>query len=756
MSQHTAPNTGLKGFIENWRFDIVAAVSVALVAMPLALGIAVASGAPPMSGVLSAVIGGLVTTFIRGSHIAINGPANALIAVILAAVVGLDSGEGGIKTFQYVLAAIVISGGLQTLLGIFRLGRIAEMFPSSVIHGILATIGIIIVAKQLHVAMDTVSDGRNAIAMLIDAFKKIPEANPFVGIISILGLLLLVFHSRISYKLFHFLPAPIWVLLISIPFVFLFDFKSEHSIALFGKVYEVGPRLLVPMPDNALDSIIHPDFSKINTGRFWLAVISITLIGTVETLTSTKAVDKLDPYKRKTNLNKDLIGVGLSTMLSGALGGLPIVTVIIRSTVNVHNNAKTKWSKFFHGLILLVFVLLLSPVIKVVPLAALAVILVFSGFKLAAPRVFTHAYEQGLEQLLFLIGTMVITIFSSLLWGILGGIVITLGVHILLSRVPVQVFFKMVFNPGTRLVEKSDGNYELKVKGVANFLYILRLNKLLERVPEGAMLKINISTARLIDLTVLEHIEDFKRSHKLTGGDVNIVGVEHHVASTVHPLALKSQTSPMPTRLSQRQQSMKNIAAENGWTFRAEIDWNTYYLQNFQFFESRPVEYKTNVMNGTFNEGTISWELCDLTFDEGAFIATQVYHTTAQYVKLPYRIPKFILEAEVLFDKIFDKVVPIHGSRDIDFSTHKKFSNNLLLKGEDEAAVRSFFTDELINFIEDQEIYHVESNGEALLIFKNLRIANINDLESMLEFSEQLTKRIKIKSQQPELIKAEN
>lgn len=739
-SQQSTPATGLKGLVENWRNDLVAAVSVALVALPLALGIAVASGVPPMAGVMSAVVAGLVTTFIRGSHIAINGPANSLIAVILAAVVWMDDGSG--RTFNYVLGAIVVSGAIQAVLGMLRLGRLAEIFPSSVIHGILAAIGIIIVAKQLHVALGTSSDGKHTVSILMDVFRSIEHANPYVAIISVVGMFLLIFHARISYKLFHFLPAPIWVLMLAIPFAFAFNYFEPHELPFFGRNYHVGPELLVNIPSNPLNSIVHPDFSKINTGSFWLAVISITLIATLETLTSTKAVDKLDPYKRKTNLNKDLIGVGLSTMVSGALGGLPIVTVIIRSTVNVHNNAKTSWSNFFHGVFLLVFVVVLSPVIQMVPLAALAVILVFSGFKLAHPRVFAHSYEQGMEQLVFMVGTLVITLYTNLLVGIFCGIVLTLGVHLLLARLPVPVFFQLMFKPGTRLDKKKDGSYELKIKGITNFFYILRLNKLLEKVPAGANLKVNVSTARLVDLTVLEQIEDFKRLHQLTGGRVTYTGIEHHVASTTHPLALKSQTTPIPQRLSPRQHDMKRLAVENDWLYRPEIEWDTFYLQNYQFFESRPVEYKTNVISGEYKEAEISWELSDITFDEGALIATEVYHTTVQVIELPFDIPQFSLESEGLLEKIFDRVKAFPKYRDIDFKSFVQFSSNFQLRGENEDAIRKFITPELVAYLESNETYHIESDGGTLLIFKALRFAKINEINKMLEFSEKLVDHI--------------
>lgn len=741
MTQHNVPADWFKGLAQNWRSDLVAAVSVSLVALPLALGIAIGAGAPPMSGIISVVVGGLLTTFLRGSHVAINGPGNSLIALVLVAISMLDDGTG--QTFNYILAAFIVSGAIQVVLGLLKLGRAAELIPSSVIHGILAAIGVIIVAKQLHVALGTSSDADNMVDVLLDVFRNIQDVNPFVAVISVLGILLLIFHAKISYKLFHFLPAPMWVLILAIPFVYAFNFFEPHTISVFNREYAVGPDLLVHIPDNLLDGIMHPNFSKIGTLSFWLVVISINLITTVETLASTKAVDKIDPFKRKTNLNRDLIAVGLSTMVSGAIGGLPVLTVIVRSTVNIQNNARTRWSNFFHGVLIIAILVLLANIIQMVPLAALAAILVFSGFKLTAPRQYVNTYQQGMEQLLFMIGTLIITLYTNLLWGIVGGILITLGVHVLLARVPVPVFFRMAFRPGNRLVQKRDDTYELKIKGVANFLTLLRLTKLLEQVPKGTKLKINISTARLIDLTVLETIDDFKRTHRLNGGKVKLTGVEHHVASTGHRFALKSQTSPMPVRLSSRQVELKKLAFKYNWSYRPEIEWEVYDLQKFRFFETRPIEYKTNVITGEYDSG-VHWELSDITFDEGALMATEVYHTTIQVIQMPGKIPEFTLEAEGLFEKIFDRVKSLPRNRDIDFKLFSKFSSHFLLKGEDEQAIREFFKrDHVIEFLEDHDdIYHIESDGNALLVFKSLRFARVNEIEKMLEFSESLITKL--------------
>ena len=256
----TIPKKGLKGLIENWQSDLVAAVSVALIALPLSLGIALAAGAPAMAGIFSAVVGGVVTTFYRGGHISVNGPAKGVIGVILLGIALMDDGSG--QAFNYVLAAVVTSGALQMLLGVLKLGRLADIFHSSVIHGILAAIGIIIFAKQIHVAMGTHSDSPSIVQNLIDAVVYLPQANPFVVVIAITGLFLLIFHAKTSSRFFHLLPAPMWVIALSIPFVYAFNFFEVQTLSFLGNAYEIGPNLLLDIPDTIKDSIMHPNFSK--------------------------------------------------------------------------------------------------------------------------------------------------------------------------------------------------------------------------------------------------------------------------------------------------------------------------------------------------------------------------------------------------------------------------------------------------------------------------------------------------------------
>lgn len=730
------PKTGIKGLIENWQADVIAAISVSLIALPLSLGIALAAGAPAMAGILSAIVGGVVTTLYRGGHVSVNGPAKGVIAVILFGITVMDDGSG--QAFNYVLAAIVVSGAIQAILGVLKLGRLADIFHSSVIHGLLAAIGIIIIAKQIHVALGTKSESSSIIQNLIDAFLFLPNANPFVVVISFVGLLLLLFHSKISFRVFQFFPAPIWVIALSIPFTYLFNFFEPKTLDFIGNSYEVGPYLLLDIPNSFSDSILHPNFGKIETVEFWTTVISILIITSIESLAIAKAVDKIDPYKRKTDLNKDLTGIGLSTMVAGFVGGLPIIAVIIRSTVNIHNGAKTKWSNLYQGGFLLLLIVVLGPIMKQVPLCAFAILLVYTGFKLASPAVFKQVYNQGPEQLIFFVFTMVLTLYTNLLIGLLGGLLLVMVSHMLLAKEPIHRFFNMIYRSGSSIEENHDGSFELKIKGIANFLGVLKVDKLIKNIPSGVNVNIDLSETRLVGMTYMEYLVDYLRTQKDSGRNVAIKGLDSHVSYSTHNRGLKISLNNATPKLSPRQLRLQTLANERDYFFNSQVEWDTVYLKKFHFFEIRPIERKSNSLNGSFEEINMSWEISDVTFNEGDAFSAETFNTTMMVLKINRVIPVFTMEKEGLFEKIFDRVIALTGFKDIDFDMYPDFSKRFLVTGKDEPKIRAFFNDELIQFFENHQIYHIESNGDAIIIFNKIKLARTDETIALINYTKEL------------------
>lgn len=723
-----------------------------MVALPLALGIAQASGVPPMAGILSAVIGGLVTTFFRGSHLAINGPAAGLITVVLGAIELLRDPETGVA-LPYVFAAIVVAGVIQVLLGLLKLGKLGDLFPSSVIHGVLAAIGVIILVTQLDDAFGFTysTEAKSILQKIVDLPTSVGGMNPLVAIIGVLGIAFLLIYPKITYNLVRFVPAAMWVLIIGVLIVFATGLYQGDFVELLGMRFEAGSKYLIELPEDLSETIMFPDFGRIGDPRFWMAVFSIVLIASIESLASSKAVDKLDPYKRNTDLNRDLVGVGLGTIVCGLLGGLPIITVIVRSSVNVQNNARTKWSNLYHGIILVVIILLLAPIIQKVPLAALGGLLVYTGYKLAGPTVFKHTAQHGWEQVLFMVTTIVATIASNLLYGIIAGILITLLSQIIASRLPIGEFFKFVFKPAIRIVSSENQQYRVTIRRVANFLTILRIKNVMDHLPSDGHILVDLSQARLVDLTVMEYLQSFGRSYQQQGGTFRILGHQQHDTTSEHPLALRTRPTVSLKLLTRRQTQLKQLAQANNWDYQSNIEWENEDLKAFHFFETRPVEYKENRITGTYEQYGCGWEIADITFDEGALVATEVYHSTVEILHLPVSIPRFSLEREGKLDKIFDRVMRFAGYKDIDFKLFPSFSDKFLLEGPDEAEIYAFFTPSLIRFFENNEIYHIESNGNALFIFRRLRLSKSEEIKEMLLFCENLVGKL-ISVQKPDAV----
>lgn len=730
---HTAPQDGLKGLKENWRNDLIAGFSVALVALPLGLGIAVAAGAPPMSGILSAILGGLITTFIRSSKIAINGPGNVMIVLIFSAMQLLGD-------FQAVLAAIVFSGILIMALGALKLGRLGTLIPASVIQGLLAAIGILIMVKQIYTALGTQPNAKNPIDMILEIPLAVFDANPFVTLISGITILILLMHPRIKSKFVHFIPAPIWVIGVSIPLVYLFNFIHPHSVHLFGHTYNVGPEYLLKLPPAFMESFIFPDFSKIAMPTFWGVVLTLGLVNTIETLVSTTAIDKLDPFKRETNLNRDLFSVGLTSTVAGFVGALPVGTVIMRSSVNVNHGAKTRWSNFLHGFILLLCVLFLVPLINLIPGAALAALLVFSGFKLTSPRVYVDAWRKGPEQLVIVVGTLLATLYTNLLAGIAIGMVIALVMHAIKTRMPIPLFLRFAFKPNIQTFQEKPGRYLVTVSGISNFMTMMSLRKTLDALPKEQSVDIDFSSTHLVDLTILEYVDEFADKYLREGGDFHIIGLDLHHSSSDHPHALRVHIPPHKIySLTRRQRDFKQLAENNGWSFAPQVKWGANRtIRSFQFFDTRPVEYSNNQIRGRYEDLDTDWEVCDLTFDEGALLATEVYRTTVQIIHLAYELPVFTLEQE----EIFDKLLQMTGYEDIDFKMFTDFSRKFVIKGMNEEKIRSFFTPRIISYFESEEIYHLESNGHALFIFKYLRLASPQDIQKMIDFGARTVRKL--------------
>lgn len=532
------PKTGVAGLAESWRADIVSGFLVFLIALPLCLGIAMASGFPPQSGIIAAIVGGVLVSRINGSFVTIMGPAAGLIVVILDSVQELGEGDA-LAGYRYTLAAIFFAGLVQILMGVMKAGKMSAFFPSSAVHGMLAAIGVIIMSKQIHVMLGVKPDAQTLFQTIGAIPASLRDLNPEAAIIGFLGLGLLALWTLVKSPGLKMIPAPLLVVLAGMALGEYFDLADEHkylflpnAVFLPHHEFTIGPKFLVTLPQNVFAGFAFPDFSRALQLVFWRQVFAIALVGSLESLLSAAAVDKLDPYKRVSDLNRDIAAVGVGNAICGLIGGLPMIAEIVRSSANVNNGARTGWANFFHGLFLLVFVALFPELIHEIPLASLAALLVFTGYRLASPREFKKTFDVGWDQL----GVFVVTIIGVLATDLLIGVAIGVAAE-LLFHFWRSVDWRNVVKLDRSIEEREPGVYHVQVAGAAFFGNYLGLKSDLATIPEGKTVIFDLSGTSTVDHTVMENLHHYCEDYLSKGGRAEIRGLDRLKPTSNHPLA---------------------------------------------------------------------------------------------------------------------------------------------------------------------------------------------------------------------------
>jgi len=529
MQQNTAktprPADGLAGLKAHGATDAISGFIVFLLALPLSLGIAKASDFPPITGLLTAIIGGLVVSFLAGSRLTIKGPAAGLIVIVAGAVTDFGGGETG---WKMALGAIVIAGVIQILFGVFKLGKLADVFPLSAIHGMLAAIGIIIIAKQIPVLLDidpALTKGKEPLELLAEIPFFLSHIDPKATVIGVISLWVMTSWHNNTVPFLKKIPAPLVVLLIAVPAQLIMDF--QHTEPTYALVH-IGNLLEVVKVNVSFDGFSQP-------GLFIKYVVMFALVGTLESLLTVKAIDMMDPYKRKSDTNKDLIAVGIGNTLAGILGGMPMISEVARSSNNVANGAKTRWANFFHGFFILVFVLFAARYIEMIPNTALAAMLITVGIKLAHPREFAHIFKIGKEQLAIFLVTIIITLYEDLLVGIAAGMALKIIIHVA-NGLPIRSLFKSPVS-----VSFEDDNYLVEIEKSAVFTNWLGIKGKLDAIPQGMHLTIDLSNTKLVDHSVMENLHHFEHDYVAAGGTVKIIGIDDHKALSKHDLAARKK-----------------------------------------------------------------------------------------------------------------------------------------------------------------------------------------------------------------------
>lgn len=539
---HEIPRGNAAGFAKYLQYDLVSGLLVFLIALPLCLGISIASGYPPLAGIFTAIIGSILTTFISNSELTIKGPAAGLIVIAVGCIEdfggdGMLNGfsEADMTAYKAALAVGVVAAGLQMLFGLFRAGILGEFFPTSAVHGMLAAIGVIIIAKQVPVALGVTAKGE-PLELLRDIPHFVMEANPAIAAIGLVSLIIMFVWPWVRKRV-PFLkpvPAPLVVILASVPMGIGFDLLHEHSYVLQGHKYQLGEQYLVSMPDHMFgmfDELTFPNFGALSYAKAWKWIFMFFIIGSLESLLSAKAVDLIDPWKRKTNLDRDVLAVGTANVCCALVGGLPMISEIVRSRANIDNGARTRFADMWHGLFLLVCVALIPMWLHRIPLAALAAMLVYTGFRLAHPSEFVHVYQIGREQLIIFVSTLIGVLATDLLIGIGIGIAVKVFLHAL-NGVP----FRSMFKPYLDITEVDEQHVRISAEHSAVFSNWIPFRRAIENVGlvDRRNVVVDLSGTKVVDHSVMERLHEMQKEFAQAGLSLEIAGLDAHVPVAEH------------------------------------------------------------------------------------------------------------------------------------------------------------------------------------------------------------------------------
>ncbi|MEP7336286.1 MAG: SulP family inorganic anion transporter [Acidobacteriota bacterium] len=519
----------MKSRLAYFKTDLLSGMVVFLVALPLCLGIALASGAPLFAGIIAGIIGGVVVGFLSNSELSVAGPAAGLTAIVLVAITTLGS-------FEAFLLAVTLAGLMQIALGFAKAGTISNYFPSNVIEGMLAAIGIIIILKQLPHAVGYDKDnegdfffiekgtGHNTFSALIDAINY---SHLGAILVTLLSLVILIAWMKVKFlKSIKAVPGALVAVVVGVILNELF--KATGSNLAISQEHLVS----LPIPASFSDFISQfsrPNFSAITNPNIWIVAVTIAAVASIETLLCIEAADKMDPHKRFTNTNTELKAQGVGNFISGLIGGLPMTSVIVRTSANINSGATTKIATITHGFFLLVTVVAIPTILNRIPLACLAAILLMTGWKLAHPSVFKHMWKNGKFQFAPFIVTVVAVVFTDLLKGVAVGLAVSIF-FILRANMRLAYFFK-------KEAHHTGETIYIDLAQEVSFLNKAAVKQTLAHLPENSNVVINATNSLYIDHDVLELIKDFvSQGSKDKGITVNLVGFKeaYKIENTGH------------------------------------------------------------------------------------------------------------------------------------------------------------------------------------------------------------------------------
>jgi MFS superfamily sulfate permease-like transporter len=725
------PSDGLVGLRQYWRWDGFSAFLVLVLSLPFCLSLAFATGFPIISGIITVAVGGLVISFVSNSHLSIKSPSLGLVPVVFFAVHNLGSGYL-FTGYQYTLALIVLAGGLQMLWGLLRVGEWLSIISDTIVYGVLATVGILVFVHQLPFLLGIQPKTIDTVGILLDLPFQIWEIKPAVAFIGLFSLLILFTFSSIKSRFVPIFPTSMLVVLLGVLLSFYFQLKNTSEATY-----------LISLPPTSYEIINVPNFERVFTWQSGYYILVIAIFGSLETMLNTKSVDAIDFYRRKTQTNREIFAIGLGNVISGSLGGLPMVSSLDFSSANVNSRAKTRWANFFHGLYILIFWLLAIRFTEHIPWAVLSAILIYHAYKLFNPDLYKDILYVGKDQLFVFLATVIVGLWSGVLGGILAGFGANLAIYLWLGA-----SWKSLFWSNIKIVNFGNNRNKVTIKNEALATNYLHLKRQIAQLPKGGQIYLDFTKCKIIDYNFLELAYHHPYNYNTDEGSLELQGFEDHQTISKHPLASrilkkKGVNTEKVALFTERQLEVLAVAAINNAKLRPSLTYDGNRLQGFKFALGYEIKYRENKFAKNFKSRKYNqltkMEFSDIFLSKGIRLSEQSHHVSILHLHhIPIYVPTFTLNREGIFAKILHRM----GYQDIDFADYPDFSQYYFLRGYNELEIRKFFSQELLEFLEANRDFNLESSDNKIMIYRDMDLMNRIEIEDCIEFAEQILRII--------------
>ncbi|MBK6836178.1 MAG: SulP family inorganic anion transporter [Bacteroidetes bacterium] len=709
----------------NVKKDVLSGFIVSLIALPLCLGVASASGFPPITGVLTAIIGGVIISFLSGSELAIKGPAAGLIVIIAGAVE--EYGRGDTQTGYMLTASLIaVTGVLQIVLGFLKVGRWADFIPSSIVHGMLAAIGIIIMVKQFHLLVGINASelkGMEPLHLIMEIPRSLGHFEWHITLLGIMCLVLLFLLPRVKNPVIKSIPSFLIVIVFSIGAVQLFHlFSTKYTF--YNTLVDPGKLKINFLFDSSI-------FQSSNLAITFKYIFLLTIIGTIESVLTVKAVDILDPYKRTSNYNKDIIAVGVGNLLCGLFGAIPMISEVARSSANINNKGVTRLSGFAHGLFLLIFVLIFVSLIKLIPLVALSAILIFVGAKLASPAGFIHAFKVSNEHLIVFLTTLITTIVTDLLVGVVAGIVIKIIINFAKSGE-----LKTLFTSNLA-IENKEKSLLLHIKPAAVFTNWLPVKAALSTA-NGKKIIVDFAEVKIVDSSFIDNMLRFKERYQ---NEFVLKDFELLNPLKNHPVSMRVKMpngQRQQVQLSAHHKKLKVFCEENQFILSLDSWIPTHYFEKFKGFKHVDIRRTKAFVTGTYNGVKFEYYEC-AAYDT---INMLEYDLNIMGVELANgKAPRFMMQRESKLVAVIDFVL----KNQVNINERPVFNSMYSIYSRDKERMAQVFSKDTIDYFEENDLKDriIEGDGDSrVILYENRKTASLLSFVYKLETIAMLKKGI--------------